>query len=104
MTLQYLQFNLDRQNTFISSLTDLSDNKFVFTLRWNDYCNCFYMDIQNLDGQYLISGLAITNNLIIRHQDLPYIMLFAHINGEVYEPTIDNITEFGLVYDNGEEQ
>lgn len=104
MALQYLQFNLDRKNTFISSLVDLNEDKFTFTLRWNEYCDAFNMDIQDIDNNYLISGLALTNNLIIRHQDLPYLMIFTHINDETYEPTIDNIKEFGLVYDDGEEE
>lgn len=102
MALEYLQFNLDRQNTYISNLVDLANNKFTFTLRWNDYCNCFFMDIQDIDANYLLSGLAVTNNLIFRHQKIPYPLMFIHINGETYEPTIDNIKEFGLMYDNEE--
>lgn len=103
MTLYYIQFNADRNNTWTSSLVDLADEKYTFSIRWNDYCNCFFMDIQDLDGNYLMSGLALANNLSIRHQKLPYKMLFTHIDGKIYEPTIDNITEFGLFYDDGEE-
>lgn len=102
MALRYLQFNLDRANTFVSFFTNLGENKFTFTIRWNEYCNCFFMDIQDIDANYLISGLAIVNNLTIRHPNLPYVMLFTHIQNETYEPTIDNINEFGLVYDDGE--
>lgn len=102
MTQQYIQFDLDRNNTFVSFLTDLGENKFTFTLRWNDYCDCFFMDIQDLDNNYLLSGRAVVNNLIVRHQDLPYTMLFTHVQGETYEPTIDNISEFGLFYEDGE--
>lgn len=102
MTQRSLQFNLDRNNTFVSFLTDIGENKFTFTLRWNDYCDCFFMDIQDIDANYLISGLAVVNNLIIRHQDLPYVMIFAHLQEESYEPTIDNITEFGLLYEDNE--
>ena len=100
--MKYIQFNLDRNNTFVDFLIDLGENKFTFTLRWNDYCDCFTMDIQDIDANYLISGLAVVNNLIIRHKNLPYIMLFTHIYGETYEPTIDNINEFGLFYEDGE--
>lgn len=102
MTTYYIQFNANRNNTWISSLTDLGDEKFTFSIRWNDYCNCFFMDIQDLDSNYLISGLALTNFLPIRHPKLPYNLLFAHIDNKTYEPTIDNITEFGLFYDDGE--
>ena len=102
MAKRYLQFNLDRLNTFVSFLADLGENKFTFTLRWNDYCDCFFMDIQDIDNNYLVSGRALTNNFIIRHYDLPYVMLFANLQGETYEPTIDNIKEFGLIYEDGE--
>lgn len=100
--MKYIQFKLDRNNTFVNFLTDLGDNKFTFTLRWNDYSDCFYLDIQDIDATYLISGLALVNNLIVRHPALPYVMLFTHLQGEIYEPTIDNIMEFGLFYEDGE--
>ena len=104
MTTYYIQFKADRNNTYISSLVDLGDEKFTFTLRWNDYCDCFFMDIQDIDANYLISGLALTNFLPIRHPKLPYNLLFANINNETYKPTIDNIDEFGLFYDDGESE
>ena len=100
--MKYIQFNLNRNNMFVSFLNDLGGEKFTFTLRWDEYSECFFMDIQDLDGKYIISGRALVNNLIIRNQNLPYIMMFTHTQGETYEPTIDNIMEFGLFYDDGE--
>ena len=102
MTQYYINFNLDRENTFVKFLVDLAKNKFTFTLRWNDYCDCFFMDIQNLDGDYILSGRAVVNNLVIRHPDLPFLLYFSHLQGETYEPTIDNISEFGLFYEDNE--
>lgn len=98
---KYIQFKLDRNNTYISGLTDLGDSKYTFVIRWDEDYDYFLMDIQDLNGDYIISGVALVNNLLIRNVKLPYTMLYTHLNNEVYEPTIDNITEFGLVYEDG---
>ena len=102
--LQYIPFNLSRNNDYIRSLVDLGDDKFTFIIRWNEYCDCFFMDIQDLDGNYLLSGRALVNGLIVRHHDLPFGMVFLQLQGKTYEPTIDNINEFGLVYEVEEEE
>ena len=72
MSYQVIRFKLNRNNDYISSLVDLADNKFTFTIRWNEYCDCFFMDIQDLDGNYLLAGRALVNGLLIRHYDLPF--------------------------------
>lgn len=102
MTVYCIQFKVNRNNTWVSSLVNLGDEKFTFSLRWNDYCNCFFMDIQDIDSNYLISGLAVTNYLFVRHPKLPYKLIFSHLDNKPYQPTIDNIQEFGLFYDDGE--
>ena len=79
-------FNLDRNNDYVSFLTNLADDKFTFIIRWNEYCECFFMDIQDLDGNYLLSGRALVNGLIVRHQNLPYNMVFLNLQGKNYEP------------------
>ena len=104
MTTNYIQFNANRESDYISSLVSLGDEMFTFVLRWNEYCNCFFMDIIDLDGNYIISGIALVNNLFIRHYKLPYVLFFTHQQGKNYEPTIDNMNEFGLYYDDGAEE
>ena len=101
MTQRYIQFNLNRDNTYISGLTDIGDSKYTFVIRWDEDYDYFTMDIQDLSGEYIISGVALVNNLLIRNVKLPYVFYFTHLNDDIYEPTIDNITEFGLVYEDG---
>jgi len=43
----------------------------------------------------------LVNNLVIRNYKLPYILMFMHQQDKNYEPTIDNISEFGLFYNDG---
>lgn len=97
--LECVQFSLNRNDDYISYLVTLEEDKFTFIIRWNEYCDCFFMDIQDLDGNYLLAGRALVNGLIIRHHDLPYNMVFLNLQGKNYEPTIDNIEEFGLIYE-----
>jgi len=96
---EYKTFKLNRNNDYISCLVNLGEDKFTFIIRWNEYCDCFFMDIQDLDGNYLLSGRALVNGLIVRHHKLPYNMVFLNLQGKNYEPTIDNIEEFGLIYE-----
>lgn len=104
MTGRYIQFNLNRENTYIRSLVNLGDEKFTFTIRWDEEYDYFLLDIQNLDAEYIVCGVALVNNLIIRKKELPYVLLYTHLNGELYEPTIDCINEFGFTYDDGNEE
>lgn len=95
----YIQFNLSRNDDYVSYFINVIDKKFSFIVRWNEYCECFFLDIRDLDGNYLLSGRALVNGLIVRHKDLPCNMVFLNLQGENCEPTIDNIKDFGLVYE-----
>lgn len=106
MTIQNIQFKgFNRDNSYNNYLIVIGDNTYSFIIRWLDYCDCAFLNINDEDGEPIISGKALVNNLKIRNNLLPYAFMFVHINNETYEPTIDNIAEeFALIYDDGEEE
>ena len=101
-TISFNNFNSD--NLYTQYFTDIGEDTYIFTVRWSDYCNCAFLSINDYENNPIISGLALVNGLRIRNNNLPYVFYFVQINGETYEPTIDNIAdEFVLVYEDGEE-
>lgn len=86
---------------FITFTLDLDDRLFNFTVKWNDYAQCAFLWLYDADMNPIVSGRALVNNLLIRtdRRKLPQDLRFAHINGETYEPTLDNIgEEFAFYY------
>lgn len=104
MTINSITFkSFDKEHKYINFFVDLKDDTYVFTLRWNDYSECAFLSITDYENNPIISGLALVNNLKIRNVNLPYDFYFVQINGETYEPTLDNLaSEFAIVYDDGE--
>ena len=103
MTTYSLTFNPTRNTPHTSYFVSLGENKFTFVLHWNEYCNCIFLDIKDVDDKNIITGLALVNGLIIRNNNLPYGLLFARLDEGGEEPTIDNISEFAMIYDDGKE-
>lgn len=101
MTVQTITFSgINEDNPNNRYFVTLNDENFIFKIKWRNECNCAFLSIADDDNNPIISGRALVNGLYIRNHNLPYVMVFAHINGEKYEPTIDTIsTEFALVYD-----
>lgn len=100
--LVFSSFNNDNQS--VRYYETLNDTDFIFTVRWNSYADCAFLSIYDDDSNPIITGRALVNGLAIRNHNLPYVMFFGQIEGEKYEPTIDNIaTEFALFYDDGSE-
>ena len=103
--MQYM-FNMqdfNNENPFVGYFITLKEQQFTFHVRWSEYCNCAFLDIEDVDGNAIILGRALVNNLKIRNKDIPYILEFKHINEETYEPRLDNISaEFAFFYDDGE--
>ena len=92
-------------NSYVAYFTELNNETYIFTARWSEYCKCAFLDITDYYDNPIITGLALTNGLKIRHNKLPYVFVFRQINGETYEPTIDNLAkEFALFYDDGAEE
>lgn len=96
-------FKLDnfKNNPNISFILPLDDRLFNFTVKWNDYAQCAFLWLYDADMNPIVLGRALVNNLLIRtdRRKLPQDLRFAHINGETYEPTLDNIgEEFAFYY------
>lgn len=106
MTYCNIQFkNFNRQNSYNQYFVDLSDKNFVFTLRWNNYCQCAYLSISDFDDNLIIGDTALTNGTVIRSQEIPYALIFLPFNDKKYEPNIDNLTsEFALFYEDYSEE
>ena len=101
MAYKLIQFsNFNENNPYVFSFVELKDNTYIFTVRWSNYCNCAFLSISDYNDNPIISDRALVNGLQIKNKKLPYIFVFIQINGESYEPTIDNISnEFALSYD-----
>lgn len=91
------EFN--RYNLKTQYFIQLKDTQYVFKCTWNDYADCGFLNIEDINSNKIISGIALVNGLTIRHNDIPYVLYFRHINDKTYEPTIDNISkEFAFFY------
>lgn len=96
--------NLNNNTPYKQYFINIGEYTYIFTVRWSEYCDCAFLSINDYENNPIISGVALVNGLKIRNNNLPYMFLFTQINGETYEPTIDNIAnEFVLVYEDGEE-
>lgn len=90
-----------KSNPFIEALITLDDNVYNITVKWNEYAKCAFLWLYDADMNPIVSGVALVNNLLIRtdRRLLPQDLRFAQINGETYEPTLDNIgEEFAFFY------
>lgn len=95
--------DFNENNRYVGYFVTLKEQQFMFKVRWSGYCNCAFVDIEDIDGNAIILGRALVNNLKIRNKDIPYILEFKHINKATYEPRLDNISaEFAFFYDDGE--
>lgn len=99
--MQFFKFkNFNSDNQYNRYFVTIKDNTYNFTVRWSDYCDCGFLSIYDYNNNPIVMGKALTNGLIIRNKNLPYIFYFMQINDETYEPTIDNIaSEFAIFYD-----
>lgn len=96
--------NFDNINSYVNYFIELKDKTYIFTVRWSNYCNCAFLSISDYTNNEIISSKALVNGLVIRNNKLPYKFVFTQINGETYEPTLDNISkEFALVYNDESE-
>lgn len=94
-------FNKNNQN--VRYFVTLKEQPFVFSLKWSNYCQTAFLSIKDDEDNDIISGRALTNNLKIRNNKLPFTLCFVQIDGKTYEPTLNNISsDFVLAYDDGE--
>lgn len=90
-----------KENPYISSTVELEDKLFNFTIRWNDYAECAFVSIYDVDMNPIVLGRALVNNLLIRtdRRLLPKDLRFVNSNGDNYEHELDNISqEFAFIY------
>lgn len=99
--IEYSLKGFNQNNYNITSTVTLDDRLFNFTIKWNNYAQCAFLWLHDADMNPIVLGRALVNNLLIRtdRRLLPQDLRFAHINGETYEPTLDNIgEEFAFFY------
>ena len=99
MTLGF-QLNF-KNNPNISSTVTLDGNLYNLTVKWNDYAQCAFLWLYDADMNPIVLGRALTNGTLIRtdRRLLPQDLRFVNINGESYEPDLNNISkEFAFVY------
>lgn len=90
-----------KNNPNMTAPIQLDDNMYNISVKWNDYAQCAFLWLYDADMNPIVLGRALVNNLLIRtdRRLLPQDLRFAHINGETYEPTLDNIgEEFAFFY------
>lgn len=98
-----INFKLEnfKNNPNMTASISLDNNLYNFTVKWNDYAQCAFLWLYDADMNPIVQGRALVNNLLIRtdRRKLPQDLRFAQINGETYEPTLDNIgEEFSFFY------
>lgn len=100
----YIKFNnLNFNEPYKQYFATIGEQTYILTVRWGEYSNCAFLSIADYENNPIVTGIALVNGLKIRHEKLPHVFYFMQINGETYEPTIDNIAEeFVLVYEDGE--
>lgn len=100
MIIQF-QLNNFKNNPNISSTVTLDGNLYNLTVKWNDYAQCAFLWLYDADMNPIVLGRALTNGALIRtdRRLLPQDLRFVHINGENYEPDLNNISkEFAFIY------
>lgn len=91
-------FNIE--NPYISSQMTLADKIYNIEVRWCFQFGFGYIIIRDENNDLVIGATALVNNLIIKtnQRKLPGYLKFVHINGEKYEPEINNIAEEFIFY------
>ena len=96
-----IRLNNFKNNPNISSTVTLDGHLYNFTVKLNDYAQCAFLWLYDADMKPIVLGKALTNGTLIRtdRRLLPQDLRFVNINGENYEPDLNNISkEFAFVY------
>lgn len=90
----------NKENPYISSQMTLADKIYNIEVRWCFQFGFGYIIIRDENNDLVIGATALVNNLIIKtdQRKLPGYLKFVHINGEKYEPEINNIAEEFIFY------
>lgn len=101
---EYISFkaSISKNKSKYAFTVQLENKLFNFEIKWNDYANCAFVKIFDVNMNPVIKNpRALVNNLLIRtdRRLLPKDLRFININGETYEPELNNISEeFAFIY------
>ena len=101
--MSYEAFNLagfNKHNPFISSPMTLDGKLFNLEVRWDFVFNFGYIIIRDEKNKIVLGATALVNNLKIKldQRILPGFLKFVHVNGENFEPDINNIEKEFIFY------
>lgn len=101
--MSYEAFSLsgfNKANPYISSTLALGEKTFNFEVRWDFQFDFGYVIIRDSKNKVIIGATALVNNLVIKTDQriLPGYLKFVHVNGEKFEPEIDNIEKEFIFY------
>lgn len=91
---------LNKSNPYINSPITLGDKVLNFEVRWDFSFDFGYLIIRDSNNDLLLGATALVNNLKITldQRILPGYLKFVHINGENFEPEINNIEKEFIFY------
>lgn len=98
--MKYLECPDLSENKFVSFYSNLNNNVFRLSFKWNDYCECCFLDIYDNNGNEIKTGNALCTNRLIKGDTriLP-IFYFAHKDGLNLEPTPETMKDYRLYAD-----
>lgn len=90
----------NKANPYISSPMTLGDKTYNLEVRWDFDFDFGYITIKDENNKVIVGAKPLVNNLIIKtdQRKLPGYLKFVHINGEKFEPEINNIEEEFIFY------
>lgn len=90
----------NKANPYISSPMTLGDKTYNLEVRWDFVFDFGYIIIRDEKNEVIVGATALVNNLVIKtdQRKIPGYLKFVHINGEKYEPEINNIEEEFIFY------
>ena len=94
---------LNRDNPKYIYPVNLNNKNYTFKVFWDVLCDCAFIIIYDGNNELVLGATALVNNLRIKvdQRILPGYFEFKQINGENYEPELNNIAEeFYLRYVN----
>ena len=87
------------ENKIVSFYANINNASYRFVFRWNNYCDCCYLDIFDNLGNPVNTGNALMTNSIIKNDNrvLPD-FAFIHQEGLSLPPTIETIKDYVIAY------
>lgn len=95
MEIVYKFVGLNRDNPKYIYPVSINNKNFTFMVFWDVLCECAFILIYDANNEVVLGATALVNNLkiTIDQRIIPGYFEFKHIDGEKYEPEINNIAE-----------